>query len=616
MRSVFPHFPILLVGAGIVLSAAANRSESVWQFIPAESAKKAAQPQALPVRLKPRDTGYRDAVPRWQIPCPVKLEAGRLYRISGEARIVSKRSKRPTALRIDLCTLRNNDKLKPFFSCGPVMSHEWESFSAPFEADRKAAGKNVGLFLVHGYGDGEIEIRELKVEPLPVGDSIKDYPRTGRWYAGQEADAAWRAKAEKRIELHRKGTFSIQVVDEQGQPRPDVRIVAEQQKHAYRFGTAVNATLYRWIMPEAQHDKALQAEFEYYRKKSGRTDLSFAERQAEVQRYFDTLASDFNYVVFENALKWQAWSGDWGGFRREETLGLVDWLNERDIAVKAHAFVWPGWNNSPKYLRKLGKEDPQALRRLIRAHISDMGLALRGKVATVDVLNEAFTNHAFMDLLGEGVMAEWFTQSKEVLPDAKLNVNDFLLMANGGHWNEKLDFYEDLVDRLLKMRAPLGGIGFQSHFRHSFLTAPERLWELCDRFGLFGLPLASSEFDVNLPDEKLQAAYTRDFMTAWFAHPATDAILLWGFWQDAHWLPYAGLYERDWTIKPNAQVYRDLVFEQWWSGWEETTTDEAGQANLRGFLGTYKISLYANGREQVLEAVELSKKGTSITVRL
>jgi GH35 family endo-1,4-beta-xylanase len=237
-------------------------------------------------------------------------------------------------------------------------------------------------------------------------------------------------------------------------------------------------------------------------------------------------------------------------------------------------------------------------------------------VVAVDVLNEPFNNRDLMDILGDDVMAEWFRQAREVLPDALLNINDFLLMANGGRWTEKLDYYDRLVGRLLKAGAPLDQIGFQSHFRHTFLTEPERIWELCDRFALHGLPLVSSEFDVNLADEKLQADYTRDFMTAWFAHPSTSAFLFWGFWQDSHWLPYGGLYDRDWRMKPNARAYRDLVYNQWWSGWEEAETDADGRVELRGFLGDYRITVYAAGRETVLDDITLEKDGTSLCIRL
>ncbi|MCF7849121.1 MAG: endo-1,4-beta-xylanase [Kiritimatiellales bacterium] len=563
------------------------------------------------LQLKPRTNGFRDQTPRWQQGMDIAFEAGSVYTLTLQARAIGGGTGPSTALRVELC----DGKGSPQFRCGPILSSRWETFSASFKLEKDYTSGSLQLFLVHGWGESSIEVKDVRIENRGAVKPLQAYPRGGRWYAGQEEDAPWRAKAQSMIEKHRKGTFSIQVINESGEPRRDVRIIAEQQRHAYLFGTAVNTQLAHWIAPGSERSAPLQSEFEDYRKQSGRTELTFRQRQAEMQRYFDILKSNFNYAVIENALKWQAWSGDWGGFTHEESLGLIDWLNRNGLAVKAHALVWPGWRNCPNHLKKLA-DNPQALQQTIMAHITDLGSVVNGRVVAADVLNEPFNNHDLMDILGDDVMTEWFKQSRNVLPDARLNINDFLLMANGGRWTEKLDYYDDLIGRLLKSGAPLDQIGFQSHFRHSFLTEPERIWTLCDRFSRHGLPLVSSEFDLNLADAELQAAYTRDFMTAWFAHPSTSALLFWGFWQDSHWLPYAGLYDRDWRIKPNGRAYRELVFNKWWSGWEEVRTDDKGQAQLRGFLGDYKLTVYADGKETVLESIKLKKEGTPLCIRL
>ncbi len=567
------------------------------------------------LRIAPRSSGFRALEPRMQIAVSKPFNDEDVYRVQLSARAVDATLEHSTALKVLLCKTSKQGRPGPVFSCGPVLSSDWETYSAPFRVPGDIDPNEVSLFLLHGWGGETIEVRDVCIENLGSELPLKAYARSGRWYAGQELDAPWREQAEAMIEKNRKGDFHLTVIDAQGEPVKGARIIAEQQRHAYRFGTAVNSLLYRWIAPGAESDPMLQAEFEAYRKESGRQDLSFSQRKAEVQKYFTVLKADFNYAVLENALKWQAWSGEWGGFRKGDTLDLIHWLNANDIAVKAHTFVWPGWQNVPSYLKNMA-DRPQALSRTINAHITDIGSALNGKVVAADVLNEVFNNHDIVDVLGDEVMAEWFKQAREVMPDTQLNINDFQLMANGGRWREKLDFYDNLAGRLLRDGAPLGGLGFQSHFRHSYLTEPQRIWELCDRFGRHGVPLICSEFDVDLADQTLQANYTHDFLTAWFAHPATTTFLFWGFWQDSHWLPYGALYDRDWQMKPIAQTYRDLVYGQWWSGWEETQTDEDGAARVRGFLGDYRITAYANDREVVLENITLKKSGTVLNIRL
>ncbi|VGO19259.1 endo-1,4-beta-xylanase [Pontiella sulfatireligans] len=612
------------IPSGLILSAALLSSlcgyaegAGEWDFV-SRVRNENAQPQrqALPVRLEPRSSGIMEYGPRWERPCAEAFKANEVYMLSVRARAIDPQAVGSVALKLAVSSPgKIRGKVRPVFRCGPVLSAEWETFSAPFSVPEDAAPGSLSLFLVHGWGDAAVEVADVQIENLGSEKPLQAYARKGRWYAGQEADAAWRLEAQSMIASNRMGTFSVQVLDAQGEPVKNARVVIEQQRHAYRFGTAVNSLLWRWIAPDAASNPQLQAEFKAYRAESGRKGLTFAQRQAEIQKYFEVLKADFNYAVFENALKWEAWSGAWDGFRQEDTFALTDWLHASGLDVKGHALVWPGWGHAPAWTKKMA-DRPEALNRLVHAHITDIGAAMNGRVAAFDVLNEAFNNHDYMDVMGSEVVGDWFRQADAVLPDAQLNVNDFLLMANGGYWTEKLDFYDALVGRLLDEQAPLEGIGFQSHFRHSFLTGPQRIWVLCDRFGRYGLPLVCSEFDVDLADEELQAAYTRDFLTAWFAHPDTQAFLQWGFWQDSHWLPYAGLYDRDWRMKPNAKIYRDLVYNQWWTGREEARSSDDGRVELRGFLGNYRITAHASGRKVVLENIELKKDGASLSMKL
>jgi GH35 family endo-1,4-beta-xylanase len=586
-----------------------------WGFVDAEGQRTDVQERAFPLALEPRTGNYNGYEPRWEQPFLMELKAGHVYTVTLRARAINPSGIGSTAFKFALSPVKKPRLSDLVFTCGPVLSGEWETFTASFSVSENIPAGQLSSFLVHGFGDASVEVQNVQVEDRGADKPVQAYARTGRWYSGQEPNLAWRAKAQEMIATNRMGTFSIQVVNGQGEPVEDARVIIEQQTHAYRFGVALNGTLAKWIAPGADSNPALLSEFQYYKTTSGRKDLTFTERKREIEKYFEVLKSDFNYVVLENAFKWEAWCGEWGGFRQEDTLALVDWLNEQGIAVKGHTLVWPGWRHSPEFLKGM-TNNPDALSRLVHAHITDVGTAMNGRVVVVDVMNEVFNNNDFMKLLGNEIMPEWFKRAREVLPDAQLNVNDFLIMANGGYWAEKQDFYDNLVGDLIAAGAPIDGIGFQNHYRHNFLTGPERIWELCDHFGRHGLKLSCSEFDVNLADEALQAAYTRDFLTAWFAHPDSNAFLQWGYWQDSHWLPYAGLYDRDWRMKPNAKIYRDLVYNQWWSGWEEARTGANGKAALRGFLGDYRISVYANGCETVLDNIELKQAGTTLTVRL
>jgi hypothetical protein len=161
--------------------------------------------------------------------------------------------------------------------------------------------------------------------------------------------------------------------------------------------------------------------------------------------------------------------------------------------------------------------------------------------------------------------------------------------------------------------APINGIGIQAHFSNQ-LTPPDRIVQELNRWAAMGLDIQITEFDIDVSDEQVQAQYTRDFMTAVFSQPAVNALLSWGFWEGSDWIPQAAYYRKDWTIKPNGQVWADLVLKQWRT---DTTaaTDDTGAATTRGFLGHYLITVTLGGKSQTAETT-LTNQGTSIEVDL
>jgi hypothetical protein len=89
-----------------------------------------------------------------------------------------------------------------------------------------------------------------------------------------------------------------------------------------------------------------------------------------------------------------------------------------------------------------------------------------------------------------------------------------------------------------------------------------------------------------------------------------NGVVLWGFWQGQHWKPNAALWRRDWSAKPNATVWDQLVNRQWRTN-ATVTTDSSGQASVRGFLGRYRVEAKGASSE-----VELPAAGAAIVLRL
>lgn len=410
-------------------------------------------------------------------------------------------------------------------------------------------------------------------------------------YPGAEPDAPWRADAAARIEANRKANLSVNVVDAAGLPVPGAQVGVEMQRHEFGFGSAVQGFRLRDEAPQHAAYKAKVAEL-------------------------------FNVATLENNLKWPPWEGEWGGlWTQSGAVAALDWLNAQGIDGRGHAMVWPGESNLPADLRQMLADDSlspaeqSSVRQRIAAHIASVGGAAAGKVVAWDVINETRTNNDLMRLLDEGdqALVTWFQQARAADPDAALYLNDFgILNSWGGASASNRDTYLQTLQYLKDQGAPIDGVGFQGHFSGDDITGPEELWSILDRFDELGLDMQVTEFDINTTDEQLQAQYTRDFLTAMFAHEGVDDVILWGFWEDAHWRPDAAMFRSDWSIKPNGEAYLDLVFDEWWTD-ESFATGADGGAIARAFRGEHRVSAAA-GEFSAETTVELNEDGTTTLV--
>jgi GH35 family endo-1,4-beta-xylanase len=457
---------------------------------------------------------------------------------------------------------------------------------------RRTASLLIGLSLVVGIGF--------------AGRASSGAHKPAYAYAGEAPNAPWRVAAERRIELYREGDLRVVVLGSGGLPVDGASVAVHMQRHAFRFGSAVAAE-----------------------------DLLGNTRDDEIYR--QKVKQLFNTAVLANDLKWPRWEGG-----RRLALGGLAWLRKNGLAVRGHNLVWPSWRYLPGgtsddpaatpngvyavYNELRNDEDPDTthasamepliasrawLRNRVERHVEDEVTTLRGQLDEWDVVNEPYSNHMLQDILSSYAMVRWFRLAHEADPSARLFINDFGVLEARGRGTRHQNGYYRTIKYLIDEGAPLGGIGLQGHFS-SGLASPAKLLETLNRFAAFGLPLEVTEFDVDTTDEQLQADYTRDFMTVVFSHPAVEGFVMWGFWQGAH--RNAALYRNDWSIKPNGQVYNDLVFHRWWTD-ESGSTDGNGVYATRGFLGDYEIDV-AKGAAKVTTDATLTRPGTTVTVRL
>ena len=458
------------------------------------------------------------------------------------------------------------------------LGREWKEYFFPFKSrDTYEPGKAGSGFHL-GTQEQIVEIANFEVYSFGKGFDMQRLPRTKASYAGQAADAPWRAAADARIEKIRKGDLTVAVTDASGHPVSGAKITVAMKRHAFGWGSAV-------------------------------TVRGILQQDADGDKYRSVIEKNFTRVVFENDLKWPSWDNP---ASHAKILQATDWLRARNIEIRGHNLIWPSWKNTPRDLKKL-QDNPDALRQRINSHIQDEVSTMKGHLVDWDVINEPYNNNDVMKILGDSEMIAWFKLARSFDPDVRLTLNDYAILSAGGLDKAHQDHFEKTLRFLKDGGAPITGLGMQSHFGGT-PTPPERMLSILDRYAALGLDISITEHDIDTNDEQLQADFTRDFLTTVFSHPSVVAILTWGFWENSHWRPNAAYYRSDWSVTPAGQVWLDLVNKKWWTNAAlETAAD--GTARTRGFLGDYEITVTHNGLTKTIPA-KLTKDGAKVAVSL
>lgn len=427
---------------------------------------------------------------------------------------------------------------------------EWKEYYASVKSKSTWTTSQVRYALFTGYLSQTIEVANVRFLNYKNSLTLDQLPVTEISYSGQASDASWRAPANDRINQIRKGIADIVVYDEYGNPVPEAEVSVEMVRHKFGFGSAIPASVFL-------------------------NNATFRNKVYEL----------FNEVVFENDLKWPMFNSN----SMANVKRALDSLDRHQIPARGHNVIWPSWRNLPSYLKNY-ETNPVALRLEIDKHIDQVTQFTKGRINDWDVINEAYSEKDLMGILGDEVMADWFKRVRNNDRTVKLYLNDYGILSGGGTDTKKQDFYYNLVQRIESWGGTVEGIGMQGHFG-SELTSITKVYSILDRFAALDKEIKITEHDINISQRKVQAEYTRDFMTICFSHEAVKSFLFWGFWANAHWLPEGAMFNSDWTIRPNGELYKDLVFNQWWTKKIDSLTNTLGKTSVDGFLGTYKYTI-------------------------
>lgn len=286
--------------------------------------------------------------------------------------------------------------------------------------------------------------------------------------------------------------------------------------------------------------------------------------------YNNTLAREFNGVVGENAMKWDALQAVRGTFTFAGADAMINFAQQNDMIVRGHTFVWHQQSgfvaNMPAQATVQATRD--TMFKVMKTHITTVMNRYKGKIHEWDIVNEAVardsagmrlgtgTSSSFWSLRTDAANHNWdfvdsaYAYARLADPTAFLVYNDYDCEGMG----KKSDLVYALVSRL-KAKGLVDGVGLQCHFyvpgtstgSNGAFSASEMVANL-KRLADLGLRISLTEIDFRVPTPPTSAhlasqrqAY-ETLLGICLANPNCKNFFLWGLNDGSSWIPgqYAG----------------------------------------------------------------------------
>ncbi len=259
--------------------------------------------------------------------------------------------------------------------------------------------------------------------------------------------------------------------------------------------------------------------------------------------YNQTLGREFNMLVAENAMKFDAMHPAQNTYNFTDADALVVYAEANDMAVRGHTLVWhsqlPGWLTGGNFTR-------DQVIAIMRDHIMTVVGRYRGRILAWDVVNEAVsdnngqlrTDSFWHQRIGPEYIAMAFQFAREADPDAILYYNDYSAEGSGA----KSDAVFNLVSGLVNQGVPIDGVGWQMHQINPFRIQQAHRNNAA-RIAALGLEISITEMDVriSLPttaqELQEQALAYRDVTEFCLTQPNCKAVVTWGFTDKYSWIP-------------------------------------------------------------------------------
>ena len=269
--------------------------------------------------------------------------------------------------------------------------------------------------------------------------------------------------------------------------------------------------------------------------------------------YAKTLATQFNLLEPENAMKWAVIAAQPGTYNFEPADTLVNFARQNRMAVRGHTLCW--WQQNPAWMSALSSSQ---LSQVLHDYIFAVMGRYKGEVFAWDVVNEAIGNDATendlklnyglwnkapgIGLTGTGYIEQAFRWAREADPGAKLFYNDHDIEVVGAKQKALLTMLRDFQSR----GVPIDGVGLEMHIdpKNAF---PSTFAEALQSYTDLGLEVHITEMDVRLPvdaggtpsaaDLQTQANTFKSVVSTCLQNTRCTVIQTWGFSDAWSWIP-------------------------------------------------------------------------------
>ncbi len=290
--------------------------------------------------------------------------------------------------------------------------------------------------------------------------------------------------------------------------------------------------------------------------------VGFAIQQQHLNNgnYVNILREDARSLSAEYEMKMNILYPSSSGINYEPINNFLEYAELNDTRVHGHALIWH--SSTPGWLENFSGSDSE-FESIVENYIRDIVSTYKGRIASWDVVNEAFSdgsgeyrNSVFYQKMGETYIEKAFQWAREADPDLLLFYNDYGTIYDQDKYLAMIRMIDDFQDRGI----PIDGVGFQMHVSYNFpsLEAIENAVQpILDR----GLMVHFSELDIRVNPEGEQVDFNAEFsnrLTARveeiFGYYRTIpgqyryGITFWGVKDDDTWLRDFWQNQNEWPL--------------------------------------------------------------------